>query len=253
LPEWDSAQYLKFHNERTQPCRDLAFRVALESPASVIDLGCGPGNSTEVVAARWPKARITGLDSSPPMIAAATNNHPDWRWITGEIAEWADCGEVHDVVFSNAALQWVPGHAQIFPRLLDRVAPGGALAVQVPANWDGVAHVAMREVGKRFGISEKVREWFTHHPEFYYDALAPHAGRVNMWATDYLHVLDGPEGIVEWYRGTGMRPFLEALPDEDARSRFAAEYLDAIRGEFPVRADGRVLFPFRRLFVVAYK
>jgi len=253
MPEWDSAQYLKFNDERTQPCRDLAARVALASPANIVDLGCGPGNSTEVVAARWPEARITGVDSSSAMIASAREKHPSWRWVTEDIEEWAHGGESYDVVFSNAALQWVSDHARVFPQLLERVAPRGALAVQMPGNWDGPAHRLMREVAGRFGIAGKVREWFTHEPEFYYDALAAGSTRVDVWTTEYLHVMADAEAIVEWYKGTGMRPFLEALPNEDARDRFAAEYLEAIRSEYRARPDGRVLFPFRRVFVVAYQ
>lgn len=253
MPEWDSAQYLKFNDERTQPCRDLAARVALASPASIIDLGCGPGNSTEVVAARWPQAEIVGVDSSAAMIASAKEKHPAWGWIAGDIAAWADRKDSYDLVFSNAALQWVSDHARVFPLLLERVAVGGALAVQMPGNWDGPAHRLMREVAGRFGIAGKVREWFTHEPEFYYDALAPTASRVDLWSTEYVHVMAGAEGIVEWYKGTGMRPFLEALPDDEARGRFAAEYLEAIREVYRPRRDGRVLFPFRRVFVVAYR
>jgi len=173
--------------------------------------------------------------------------------MTSDIAEWAGCEESYDLVFSNAALQWVPDHAATFPRLLARVASGGALAVQLPANWDAAAHRVMREVAARFGIAETVREWYTHDPGFYYDALAPLVNRLDIWTTEYFHVLTGPEGIVEWYHGTGMRPFLEALPDDDARRRFTAQYLDAIRGVYPVRAEGRVLFPFQRLFLIAYR
>ena len=253
MPHWDSAQYLKFSGERTQPCRDLAARVELDSPSKVIDLGCGPGNSTEVIAARWPKAQITGLDSSPAMIASAREKHPEWRWNAAGITEWAWGGERYDLVFSNAALQWVADHGQVFPRLFERVADGGALAVQMPGNWDGPAHRLMREVARRFGIAGRVREWFTHDLEFYYDALAPLAARVDLWATEYLHVMPDSEAIVEWYKGSGMRPFLEALPDDGERARFAGEYLEEIRGTFAARADGRVLFPFRRLFLVAYR
>jgi trans-aconitate 2-methyltransferase len=253
MPEWDSAQYLKFHDERTQPCRDLAIQIALSAPARVIDLGCGPGNSTEVVAARWPEARITGLDSSPAMIASARERHPDWEWQAGGIVEWAAGDDRYDLVFSNAALQWVPDHASLFPRLLEHVVEGGALAVQVPANWDGPAHRAMRKVGARFGIAGQVREWFVHEDAFYYDALAGRARRLAMWATEYLHVMSSHQAIVEWYRGTGMRPFLEALPGESERARFAAEYGEALREVYPARPDGRILFPFRRLFLVAYR
>jgi len=249
MPTWHPTQYLKFSEERTRPCRDLAARIEIDDPRRMIDLGCGPGNSTEVLAERWPEAQITGLDSSADMIAKARTAHPEWNWLAGDIAQWAaGDGDTYDVVFSNAALQWVPDHASLLPRLLAR---GRVLAVQVPGNWDGPAHRLMREVAKRFEFVRAVREWHTHDDAFYYDVLAPHAARLDLWATEYLHVLDSAEGIVEWYKGTGMRPFLEALDSEAERERFTGEYLEAIRAEFPARTDGKVLFPFRRMFMLA--
>jgi len=249
MPTWNPAQYLKFNEERTRPCRDLAARIELPPRARIIDLGCGPGNSTEVLAERWPDADPTGLDSSAEMIAKATAAHPEWRWRQGDIAQWAGTpGEHYDLAFSNAALQWVPDHATVFPQLLARAA---AVAIQVPGNWDGPAHQTMRDVAKRYPLDGRVREWFTHDAAFYYDTLAPHAAQLDIWATEYLHILDSAEAIVEWYKGTGMRPFLEALSSDADRARFTADYLDAIRAVYPPRADGKVLFPFRRLFLIA--
>jgi trans-aconitate 2-methyltransferase len=253
MPSWKADQYLKFVAERTQPCRDLAARVAIANPRRAIDLGCGPGNSTEVLAARWTLAELTGLDSSAEMIERAGAAHPEWRWLAGGIEEWIDGEDCFDVVFSNAAMQWVPEHSSVFPRLMARVTAGGALAVQMPGNFDAEAHRSMREVASRFPGTDKVREWFTHRMEFYYDLLAPLAARVELWATEYVHVMDGPEDIVEWYKGSGMRPFLDALSDDAERASFTAEYLAAIRQGYPARHDGRVLFPFRRLFLVAYR
>jgi trans-aconitate 2-methyltransferase len=253
MPGWKADQYLKFAAERTQPCRDLAARVDVADPRRVIDLGCGPGNSTEALAARWPRAELTGLDSSAEMMERARGAHPQWRWIAGEIEQWADDDDSFDVVFSNAAMQWVPDHQSVFPRLMERVAAGGALAVQMPGNMDAEAHRSMREVASRFPGTEAVREWFTHGMEFYYDLLAPLAARVDLWATEYIHVMDSPEDIVEWYKGSGMRPFLDALSGDAERARFTAEYLAAICQGYPARPDGRVLFPFRRLFLVAYR
>lgn len=253
MPSWKADQYLKFAAERTQPSRDLAARVAVENPRRVIDLGCGPGNSTEVLAERWPLAEVTGLDSSAEMIEKARATHPEWRWLAGAIEEWADGEDGFDVVFSNAAMQWVPDHHRVFPRLLARVAMGGALAVQVPDNYHAEVHQLMRAVASRFPGIERVGEWFAHGKEVYYDLLAPRAARVDLWTTEYIHVMDGPEDIVEWYKGTGMRPFLDALPSEAERARFTADYLAAIRQAYPARPDGHVLFPFRRLFLVAYR
>ena len=248
MPSWSPSQYLKFSEERTRPCRDLAARVDLAAPHRIIDLGCGPGNSTEVLAERWPAAELTGLDSSADMIAKASAAHPEWTWVAGDIAQWAAGGHHYDLAFSNAALQWVPDHAALFPRLL---ASADVLAVQVPGNWDGPAHRVMREVARRYPLDGRVREWFTHDAAFYYDVLAPHAGRLDLWETEYIHVMDSAEAIVEWYKGTGMRPFLEALDSDADRARFTADYLATIRAAFPARPDGKVLFPFRRIFIVA--
>ncbi|HTS63353.1 MAG TPA: methyltransferase domain-containing protein [Candidatus Acidoferrales bacterium] len=250
MPSWSPAQYLKFSEERTRPCRDLAARIELDDPRRIIDLGCGPGNSTEVLAARWPAADLAGLDSSADMIAKASAAHPDWHWIDGEIAEWAALpGERYDLAFSNAALQWVPDHATVLPRLLEKAR---ALAFQIPGNWDSPAHRAMREVAKGYRLEGRVREWYSHDAAFYYDILARRALRLDLWETEYMHIMDGAEAIVEWYKGTGMRPFLEALDSDADRRRFSADYLKALRPAYATRPDGKVLFPFRRIFLVAY-
>lgn len=253
MPSWDAGQYLQFADERTRPCRDLAARVAL-SPRRVVDLGCGPGNSTAVLMERWPEAEITGVDSSAAMIETAREAHPARTWLTGDIAEWTSDPPC-DLVFSNAALQWVPDHGSLFPRLTKQVAPGGALAVQVPANFHAAAHTLMRELAYSKVWSghfpERVREWFVHEPAFYYDAVAPLAQRVDVWTTEYVHVMDSARAIVEWYKGTGLRPFLDVLSAAD-RERFLSEYGALLAEAYPKRADGRVLFPFLRLFVIAY-
>lgn len=248
MPSWNATQYLKFSEERTRPCRDLAARIEIADPHRVIDLGCGPGNSTEVLAERWPAAELTGLDSSTDMIAQARAAHPDWRWLTADIAEWATAtADIYDVVFSNAALQWAPDHANLLPRILRHAR---VLALQIPGNWNGPAHQAMRDVAKRFTFPREVREWFTHDAAFYYDTLAPHAARLDLWETEYIHIMDNAESIVEWYKGSGIRPFLEALDSDAGRACFTAAYLEAIRASYVPRPDGRVLFPFRRIFVV---
>jgi len=250
MPTWSPAQYLKFSEERTRPCRDLSARIDLGDPGRVIDLGCGPGNSTEVLAERWPHAKLTGIDSSVDMIAKARAAHPDWCWIAGDIAAFAEGREDYDVVFSNAALQWVPDHAAVLPKLLAR---GRVFAMQIPGNWDGPAHRTMREVARSFTFTRAVREWHSHDAAFYYDVLVPHAARLDLWETEYIHIMDSAEAIVEWYRGTGMRPFLEALDSDADRDRFTAAYLEAIREVYPPRPDGKVLFPFRRIFAVVYR
>lgn len=260
MPTWNSSQYLKFNAERTQPAIDLARRVALTTPTAVIDLGCGPGNSTAVVAERWPGAQVVGLDDSAAMLKTARAALPQAEWQEQDIAAWAAAsGDAprFDVVYSNAALQWVPAHATLLPRLMGRVAQGGALAFQVPANIDAPAHRCMRDLAAspawRSHFAKLPREWHVEAPEWYYDRLAPLATRMDIWTTDYFHVLKSIDDLVEWYRGTGLRPWLEALPDDATRTRFLHEYRELVAKEFPVRADKRVLFPFHRLFVVAYR
>jgi trans-aconitate 2-methyltransferase len=256
MPTWNAEQYLRFADERTRPCRDLTQAIALEAPRRIVDLGCGPGNSTAVLAARWPEAEVVGLDSSEAMIAAARREAPRGTWVLGDIASWTSATPF-EIVFSNAALQWVPDHATTFSRLFAQVARGGALAVQMPCNPDAEAHEAMRLIAARPTwrpyFSAGVREWHVHPSAFYYDALAPPAARLDLWETEYLHVMPNPLAIVEWYRGTGLRPFLDPLPNEATRRRFLDEYLEAITAAYPVRPDGRVLLPFRRLFVIAYR
>jgi trans-aconitate 2-methyltransferase len=259
MPSWNADQYLKFADERTQPARDLLARIAVDGPGKAIDLGCGPGNSTALLAERWPKAAIAGLDSSPAMIRAAERDYPGHRWQVGDITGWATGTEnIFDVVFSNAALQWVPDHPKLYPALFDHVAPGGALAVQVPMNLDAPAHLAMRELASTPAWAcllppGGVREWHVHHPGFYYDLLSPLAARLELWETEYLHVMENTAAIVEWYKGTGLRPFLDALPSDPERGNFLADYADRLEDAYPAQADGRVLFPFRRFFLIAYR
>jgi trans-aconitate 2-methyltransferase len=239
MPEWDAAQYLKFQDERTRACRDLIARVRMDpAPETIVDLGCGPGNSTEVLAERFPGAGILGVDNSSEMIAAARQRHPDWNWTLEDIAAYEGKASL---IFSNAALHWVPDHETLLPRLLRQAQ---VLAVQMPAIKDAPAHQIAR------GILPGVPEWHTHDPGFYYDVLAPHATRLDLWVTEYQHVLPDADAIVEWYKGTGLRPYLEALADREARESFLAQYRKEIHAAYKPRPDGKVILPFRRLFFV---
>ena len=259
MPTWDAHQYLRFNDQRTRPCRELAARIAIATPERVIDLGCGPGNSTSVVAERWPEAELTGLDSSPEMIAAAQKTCPHRNWRIDDLAAWAgQTGQTYDVVFSNAALQWVDDHPMLFAKLLSRVARGGALAIQMPANFDAPAHRIMRELAaspawRDHFPSQGIREWHVHDLATYYDILAPIASVVDFWETEYLHVMENAAAIAEWYKGTGLRPFLDALANDQQKADFTAQYLECLQRAYPVRKDGRVIFPFRRLFLIAYQ
>jgi trans-aconitate 2-methyltransferase len=259
MPTWAPEQYLRFEQERAWPCRDLVARIGIDPVRSVIDLGCGPGTSTAVLGERWPHAYITGLDNSTAMLERARQGFPQYEWMMGDIAEWArDSGADYDVVFSNAALQWLEDHEDIYPRLLHRVRAGGVLAVQMPADMDAPAHRIMRELAlsatwREYFESSSVREWHVHDTGFYYDVLANRATRLELWETEYIHIMPNPESIGGWYAGSGLRPFLDVLPSDNCRDRFLEDYIAALRGIYPPRRDGRVLFPFRRLFLIAYR
>ena len=250
---WDAGQYLRFANERTQPALDLVARIALAEPRSIVDLGCGPGNSTAILKARWPGAQVTGLDSDADMLATARRDHRGIEFAAANIAEWRPDTPC-DLVFSNAALQWVGDHERLLPRLLEAVAPGDALAVQMPRNHDFQTHALMRRVAAEGPWADRLAGARApspvQPPEFYYDCLAPRAARFTIWETDYIQIMDGAEAIVSWLMGTGLRPFLARLtPDE--QPVFLARYKALLAEAFPPRADGKVMLPYPRLFFIA--
>ena len=191
------------------------------------------------------------------MIAKAGASYPGIQWVTGDIAAWADePGESFDIIFSNAALQWVPNHLEVFPKLLRRVSSGGALAVQMPANLDAPTQSLMRELATQPRWRDRLADvlnWYSHDFDFYYDALRPHSSALELWASEYVAKMDGVEAIVEWYRGAGLRPYMDVLGDGPEGEAFLSEYLELLRSAYPMHADGKVLFPFRRIFVVAYR
>lgn len=250
---WDSRQYSRFINERTQPAFDLAARINLAAPRRIVDLGCGPGNSTEVLRDRWPAAEITGVDSSPDMLEAARRQHPSIRFVAGDIAAWEADGQ-YDIVFSNAALQWVGDHDRLFPRLLDLVAAQGVLAVQMPRNHDFQTHALMRQVAAEGPWRDRLvgarPPSPVRSPEFYYDCLAPLSAGVTLWETNYIQIMDDVDAVIAWLHGTGLRPFLARL-DEAEKPDFLARYRALLAQAFPPRADGKVLLPYPRLFLIA--
>lgn len=256
MPTWNPQQYLRFAKERTRPCRDLVANLLLDTPQRIVDLGCGPGNSTTVLAERWPGAEIAGIDNSGDMIATARKTLPGRTFSVEDVTTWSP-EKPYDIVFSNATLQWVSDHERTFPRLFQFVAPGGVFAAQMPCNMNAPTHRIMRELASssefRTYLGDGVRSWHVHDPAFYYDILAPLANDVDIWQTEYLHVLPNAEAIVEWYKGTGLRPFLERLTDETVKARFLQAYLEGITAAYPAQRNGNVLLPFQRLFVVAAK
>ena len=236
---WDPGQYLRFGDERGRPFADLLARVNAESPGYVVDLGCGPGHLTAVLAERWPEARVLGVDNSPEMIAAANAaanagisaaGRGRLSFAVADIRDWQP-GRPVDVFVSNAVLQWVPGHMDLLTRWASALAPGGWLAVQLPGNFDQPSHAILLDMAA------------------YLDLLARVGCRVDAWETTYLHLLHGDDPVLEWYKGTGLRPVLAALPPQRTAD-FLAEYAARAREAYPPAPYGTVL-PFRRVFVVA--
>ncbi|MDP4299428.1 trans-aconitate 2-methyltransferase [Leptothrix discophora] len=257
MSDWNDTLYLRFGDQRTRAAVDLLARVQPEPRAAVhevVDLGCGPGNSTALLAARWPQAHITGVDRSPAMLQAARRALPALDWVEADVATWqASEGRPVDLLFANAVFQWVPDHARLLPRLLGQVRPGGVLALQMPANRDEPSHRWMRELpGPWSGRLGAAAEAMNHvlAPADYFDLLAPLAAEIDLWETRYEQVMDDADAIVDWVRATGLRPFLDALADESERADYLAAYRARIDAAYPRRADGRRLFRFPRLFMV---
>jgi trans-aconitate 2-methyltransferase len=249
---WDPDRYLTYADERGRPFVELMARVGAEAPASVFDLGCGPGNLTSLLRERWPDADISGLDSSREMIEQARSAEPSITFEVADLRGWAAAGDPVDVLVSNATLQWVPDHLDLLPSLVGRVRPGGWLALQVPGNFEEPSHTIRRDLAAEAPYAEHTRDVAvpsSHDPVVYLEALAGLGCTVDAWETTYLHVLTGPDPVFAWVSGTGARPTLQALPD-DLRPAFEDEFRRRLRAAYPER-DGRVVLPFRRVFAVA--
>jgi trans-aconitate 2-methyltransferase len=252
---WDAEHYARFLDARTLPAIDLLSRIGLAAPRCVVDLGCGPGNSTAPLKERWPDAAVTGIDSSAELLDPARRNHSGIDFVAGDITTWTTA-EPPDLVFANASLQWVGDHARLMPRLFDQVAPGGVLAVQMPRNHDFATHRLMRQVAAegewRARLADAREPSPVKSPEFYYDLLAPRAGAFTIWETNYIQVMDGPQAIIAWLRGTGLRPFLARLSAAE-QPVFLDRYAALLAAEYPGQTDGKILLPYPRLFFIAAK
>ncbi|WP_213955509.1 MULTISPECIES: trans-aconitate 2-methyltransferase [unclassified Variovorax] len=256
--DWNPALYSRFEDERTRPARDLLARVAMDPAgvASVVDLGCGPGNSTELLVERFPQAFVTGTDNSEPMLVKARERLPAAKFELSDIWTWQP--EVPpDLIYANASLQWVPGHETLFPRLLEALAPGGTLAIQMPDNRDEPTHRLMRELAAKAPWAKAIGDFSRFRTELlpldgYYDLLAPLAESIDVWRTAYQHPMESPAAIVDWVRGTGLKPFVDRLSPELQESYLAA-YERRIDQAYPERADEKRLLAFPRMFIVARK
>jgi len=250
---WDPERYLRFADERGRPFVELVGRVAADAPRTVVDLGCGPGNLTALLKQRWPSAQVTGLDSSPEMIATARGRDDGVAYDVADLRDWRPSTPV-DVLVSNATLQWVPDHIALLPSLVEAVRPGGWFAFQVPANFDEPSHTLRRDLAATPPYDAQTAGVATpdaHDAATYLRALQPLVTSVDAWETTYLHVLHGEDPVFTWVSGTGARPTLQAL-DESLRPRFEDEFKRRLRAAYPDDGSGVVL-PFRRVFVVVQR
>jgi trans-aconitate 2-methyltransferase len=248
---WDPGLYEQFMGSRLRPGVDLIANIPDAAADRVIDLGCGTGRLTQRLRARWPRAEVVGLDSSPKMLEQARGDFPAITWVEADIADWAP-EEAIDIIMSNAALHWLPHHGILFPRLLGYLAPGGVLAVQMPRNWSEPSHVLVRQAAEELGFGDRIgSEWIpVSEPAFYYDLMAPLAAHLDIWETTYIQPLEGDNPVVDWIRSTALQPVMDKLEADEA-AEFLRLYGERVRKAYPKRSNGITLFPFRRLFILA--
>ena len=255
MADWSARQYLQFEDERTRPPRDLLAQVPLQRPRLIVDLGCGPGNSTELLVERYPQAEVIGLDSSPDMLRKAHERLKACTFIQADIAAWTP-REGTDLLFANAAFQWVPDHPRHLRRLLEALPPGGVLAVQMPDNTEEPANRLQREVAAHGPWAAALKDVTPRSdllpPSGYYDLLRPCCAQIDIWHSVYNHVIATPQAIVEWFKGSSLQPYLSAL-DAEGREQFLAAYTQKVAAAYKPQVDGTVLLKFPRLFIIAIR
>lgn len=256
MADWNSAQYLKFKAQRTQPAIDLAARINIENPLDIIDIGCGPGNSTSVVKKRFPNVHAVGADFSENMLEAARRDNPDCDFIkldvSGDLSEFKG---KYDVVFSNACIQWVPDHAALLPSLFSMLRKGGVLAVQIPFNFEEPIHQIIGRIVSSTKWNEKFENpsiFFTLSEGEYFDILSEMTNNFELWKTVYFHRMPSIDSIIEWYKSTGLKPYLEVLSD-DEKEEFITDIKEELVREYPAQKNGEIIFRFPRFFFTAKK
>lgn len=252
---WDPQQYLAFTDHRLRPAIDLLNRIDLAAPRTIIDLGCGTGNVTKLLKQRWPDAQVIGIDNSAAMLMTARQKAPEVEFHEADLATWQTATPV-DLIYSNAALQWLDRHDSLFPNLMQQISPGGVFAIQMPRNHNAPSHmginmsIAAGPWVDKLNAVRSIRP--VGDPSFYYDLLQPHATNLDIWESEFLQILEGNDPVVEWTKGTALRPYLDAL-NKDEQEGFLKDYRQRMRAAYPPRADGRTLFPFKRLFMLGHR
>lgn len=251
--QWDVTQYLRFGGERLRPALDLMLHLPTQTPARILDLGCGAGNLSAILQQRWPTAEVLGVDGSEDMLAKARMNVPQGRFIVADLNQWTPAHKL-DLIYTNATLQWLPNHAQLFPRLLSFLNPGGCLAVQMPVMHDAPLRRAQVELARSPAYADVLGEVSERRNVLemggYYDLLRPRVATLDIWQTTYLHILTGADPVLEWASGSSLRPYLEKLEGEPLQA-FRADYARRMQLAYPPSADGSTLLPFQRMFIVA--
>lgn len=255
--DWKPELYLQFKNERIQPSIDLVNRIKINfNPENILDIGCGPGNSGQILVQRWPFSKLTGVDSSSSMIEKAKKDYPNQEWILSDIKDY--CPKIkYDIIFSNAALQWISDHSELLKKMFAMLSDRGLIAVQVPLFYDMHAGKAIKNTGKDMrwkSLTQNVEDHFTMHDcSFYYNEIASLFNFVEIWQTNYFHIMDSHLSILQMLRSTGLKPYMERLETDEDRENFEQTVLLSIKKDYPPQANGKVLFPFNRLFFIGYK
>jgi trans-aconitate 2-methyltransferase len=256
MKDWNPELYLKFGKERIQPSIDLVTRINYDDPLRIIDIGCGPGNSTQILVQRWPDAEIIGVDNSSAMIERAKNDYPNQVWRLLDAGKDEIEGK-YDLIFSNATIQWIPDHSELLKKFHKLLTDRGLIAVQVPQFWDMPVGKSIKRVADNNhwrSVTKRVTEVFTIHDySFYYNNLSRLFNSINIWETDYFHILDSHLSILEMIRSTGLRPFFDKLKTDADKKDFEEMVLREIIKDYPLQKDNKVLFPFKRLFFIASK
>jgi len=252
---WNPQQYLKFSGHRLRPAVDLLMRIPDFSVKRVADLGAGAGNVTRLIKERWPDAAVLAVEGSAEMVAAGKKAAPEVEWLHQDLGSWRPA-QTWDVIYSNAALHWLPEHERLFPSLMERVSPGGILAVQMPRNFEAPSHLLIAETALSGPWRSRLEHLVTappvHAPGFYHRLLAPQSENIDIWETEYLQVLEGDNPVKEWTKGTWLTRYLDVLRG-DERTAFEAAYGERVAKAYPRDSAGQTLFPFRRLFMVAQR